>query len=528
MARARAAGSRGRPGWCGRGALLVCVAWTAGWVLAAALLLRAHPGVLSERCTDEKSRRILAALCQDYRGGALGGDLCEDLCVAGQLRYRRCLYYERGKKVLQADWRGRPVVLKSKEEAFSSFPPLGLLEGQPEAGGQGFPEAELLLLAAGEVKSALGLELAEGGLGRLGLGRRGPRLRGQLASLWALLQQEEFVLLSLLRGRSPHAPPVLGSCGHFYAVEHLAAGSPRLRALFPLDGAARGGRAQARALSGVALSFLDMVRHFEHDFSHRLHLCDVKPENFAIRSDFTVVAIDVDMAFFEPKMREILEQNCTGDEDCNFFDCFSKCDLRVHRCGAQRTNSNLQVVCDKILRHWFSSPRGSPAVSAPLRRQLRAAVLECAAPGSQDAAPRVLAKLRRLLQAALRELREDDRLLPLLCFEDPSGPRPSPFRSDTKQGGPGAGFSEDGSAVLEQEPRRRPADVTTSQSAPACAHTRMREARLPNSRLVVQKHRALALQLPALALQLPALALQLPVLAEEVPLCPRFFGKRPL
>lgn len=116
--------------------------------------------------------------CQDYRGGTLGGDLCEDLCVAGQLRYRRCLYYERGKKVLQADWRGRPVVLKSKEEAFSSFPPLGLLEGQPEAGGQGFPEAELLLLAAGEVKSALGLELAEGGLGRLGLGRRGAPAAG--------------------------------------------------------------------------------------------------------------------------------------------------------------------------------------------------------------------------------------------------------------------------------------------------------------------------------------------------------------
>ncbi|TEA30848.1 hypothetical protein DBR06_SOUSAS15510014, partial [Sousa chinensis] len=386
------------------------VAWTAGWVLAAALLLRAHPGVLSERCTDEKSRRILAALCQDYRGGALGGDLCEDLCVAGQLRYRRCLYYERGKKVLQADWRGRPVVLKSKEEAFSSFPPLGLLEGQPEAGGQGFPEAELLLLAAGEVKSALGLELAEGGLGRLGLGRRGPRLRGQLASLWALLQQEEFVLLSLLRGRSPHAPPVLGSCGHFYAVEHLAAGSPRLRALFPLDGAARGGRAQARALSGVALSFLDMVRHFEHDFSHRLHLCDVKPENFAIRSDFTVVAIDVDMAFFEPKMREILEQNCTGDEDCNFFDCFSKCDLRVHRCGAQRTNSNLQVSNAAVLSGWggpwpFQEAPG-PELTAPSRPP--PGRLRQDPPGAQGAAPRVLAKLRRLLQAALRELREDE------------------------------------------------------------------------------------------------------------------------
>lgn len=68
LAMAPAAGKRGRlrrcgRRWrCGRGALIACAAWTAGWVLAAALLLRAHPGVLSERCTDEKSRRILAAL----------------------------------------------------------------------------------------------------------------------------------------------------------------------------------------------------------------------------------------------------------------------------------------------------------------------------------------------------------------------------------------------------------------------------------------------------------------------------------
>lgn len=68
LAMAPAAGKRGRlrrcgrRRRCGRGTLIACAAWTAGWVLAAALLLRAHPGVLSERCTDEKSRRILAAL----------------------------------------------------------------------------------------------------------------------------------------------------------------------------------------------------------------------------------------------------------------------------------------------------------------------------------------------------------------------------------------------------------------------------------------------------------------------------------
>ncbi|XP_008072126.1 protein FAM69C [Carlito syrichta] len=417
MARAGARGRAGRRGRCRRGALLAFAAWAVGWVLAAALLLRAHPGVLSERCTDEESRRILAALCQDYRGGALSGDLCEDLCVAGKLLYRRCLYYHRGKKVLQVDWGGRPVVLKSEQEAFSSFPPLGLLEEEVEEGGQDISEAELLLMVAGEVKSALGLELSNSSLGPLWLGGRGPRWGGELASLWALLQQEEYVYFSLLQDLSHHVLPVLGSCGHFYAVEFLAAGSPHHKALFPLDetvGPSGDGPGQVRAISDIALSFLDMVKHFDSDFSHRLHLCDVKPENFAIRSDLTVVAIDVDMAFFEPKMREILEQNCTGDEDCNFFDCFSKCDLRVNRCGAQRVNSNLQVICDKIFRHWFSSPLESSAISFQLQLKLQEAVQECADLGgpardSWRATPSVFWKLRRLLQATRRELQEVKR-----------------------------------------------------------------------------------------------------------------------
>ncbi|XP_029778627.1 divergent protein kinase domain 1C [Suricata suricatta] len=355
--------------------------------------------------------------CQEYRGGVLAGDLCEDLCVTGTLRYRRCLYYERGKKVLQADWRGRPVILKAKEEAFSSFQQPGLPEAAAEDGGQDLPEAELLLLLAGEVRNALGLELSDGSLGPLRPGTRGRRRRGQLASLWSLVRQEEFVLLSLLQGLSRHALPVLGACGHFYAVEYLAAGSPRHRALFPLDGAAgapRGSRGQAEAISTMALSFLDLVSHFDADLSHRLHLCDIKPENFAIRSDLTVVAIDVDMAFFEPKMREILEQNCTGDEDCNFFDCFSKCDLRVHRCGAERVNSNLQVICDKIFRHWFSSGLRTSAVPVQLQLQLRDAVQECADPGGTAgspprAAPGVFWKLQRLLQAMQRELQEAEK-----------------------------------------------------------------------------------------------------------------------
>lgn len=56
-----------------------------------------------------------------------------------------------------------------------------------------------------------------------------------------------------------------------------------------------------------------------------------------------VVAIDVDMAFFQPKMEEILDQKCSSDDDCNFFDCVSSCDLGAGRCRRQRANTNLQV-----------------------------------------------------------------------------------------------------------------------------------------------------------------------------------------
>lgn len=60
----------------------------------------------------------------------MSGDMCEDLCVLGLVEYQRCLYYENGKKVIEARWRGSPVILKSKLENFSSYEPLGILDYQ--------------------------------------------------------------------------------------------------------------------------------------------------------------------------------------------------------------------------------------------------------------------------------------------------------------------------------------------------------------------------------------------------------------
>ncbi|XP_061821018.1 divergent protein kinase domain 1C isoform X6 [Nerophis lumbriciformis] len=179
----------------------------------------------------------------------------------------------------------------------------------------------------------------------------------------------------VLQDLSTHVAKVLGSCGHFYAVEYLSAGHAWDQNIFSLEEVVGSGSLAAwsarQKVHRIALSFLDMVHHFDNDFTHRVHLCDVKPENFAIRKDLTVVAIDVDMAFFEPKMEDILDQNCSSDDDCNFFDCSSSCNLMKRRCSRHRSNSNLQVICEKIFRLWFSPTLLGAKAGLPLQVSVR-------------------------------------------------------------------------------------------------------------------------------------------------------------
>ncbi|XP_055038242.1 divergent protein kinase domain 1C isoform X1 [Misgurnus anguillicaudatus] len=411
---------------CRRSVLLVVLVWLVSWLFLNGLVF-VHRNMFSDFCTDDKSKQILQRVCDDYQQGVLTGDLCEDLCVAGHVEYKRCLYYENGKKVMSANWRGVPVVLKSKLENFSSYEALALLEYQDTAGGTGVEEElsplDVVFYATLEIKNSLGLETETNmTLPRLW----GQRLkekertysRAELASLWALLQQEEYIFLRVLQDLTHHVAKILGSCGHFYAVEFLAAGHAWDQHIFSLEELSlspspspwSGGERMLTArdmVPRVALSFLEMVEHFENDFTHRLHLCDIKPENFAIRKDLTVVAIDVDMAFFEPKMQDILEQNCTSDNDCNFFDCVSKCDKSKNRCGSKRKNSNLQVICEKIFRSWFSPTLLGAKAGLPLQVELQRAVQECAeTDGGEDAGRR--RAVRQQLQDLLTELIEED------------------------------------------------------------------------------------------------------------------------
>ncbi|XP_053570839.1 divergent protein kinase domain 1C [Bombina bombina] len=385
--------------------LLILLLWILCWMFVNTLFF-VHRRVFSDYCTDEESKNILAGLCYEYTDGAVVGDLCEDLCVTQKLVYKHCLYYHRGKKVIQADWQGTSIILKSKNELFSTFQPPISLEG---SNTQIPSDTDILVMVAVEIKNILGLDLPNNTVIPLWTEKKKSRnWKAELASMWSLFQQEEYLLFNLLQDFSRHVLHVIGTCGHFYAVEFLTAGHAWKESLFSLEevlSQCNSAQKKATALIDIAVSFLDMVHQFDNDFSHRLHLCDVKPENFAIRSDLTVVAIDMDMAFFEPKMRNILEQKCTSDKDCNFFDCFSTCNLETFKCGAQRENNNLQVICDKIFRRWFTRSIMDSTTSFPLQVELHKAVQQCAQSANKD---KPFSHLYSLLRASQMELKKQN------------------------------------------------------------------------------------------------------------------------
>lgn len=115
--------------WARRRLLLVALLWFGSWLFLNGLVL-VQRSILSDFCTEKHSRQILSRLCGEFRDGSVSGDMCSDLCEVGLLQFRRCLYYENGKKVMEAEWRGSTVILKSKMENFSSYEPLNILEYQ--------------------------------------------------------------------------------------------------------------------------------------------------------------------------------------------------------------------------------------------------------------------------------------------------------------------------------------------------------------------------------------------------------------
>ena len=159
---------------------------------------------------------------------------------------------------------------------------------------------------------------------------------------WQLVETEEYVLYSLLQGRSA-IPDLYGVCGNMYAVQYVAA-EPYLGGLPSLSDW-RSWRFKVQ----LVLALIEMVRDIEHTPYGTLHLCDVKESNFGVvRSvdtrQLVAKAIDMDFCWFESAViPNRQEKACQSDEDCAFITCQVACNLDTHTCTGQVMSNNLQV-----------------------------------------------------------------------------------------------------------------------------------------------------------------------------------------
>lgn len=157
------------------------------------------------------------------------------------------------------------------------------------------------------------------------------------SSIWSLTDQNEYLFSRLLHDQT-FVPKIYGTCGPAYFVEF----TQTLRKyeyeffnsfVYPWP---------ERALLAVRL--IDLIKQVDTKLHEPLHICDVKPDNFGMRSNWEVTLLDTDCALFETDLlSQFNHSKCKRHSDCDFFDCRGYCDKKRGHCLQKRVNNNLQV-----------------------------------------------------------------------------------------------------------------------------------------------------------------------------------------
>ena len=311
------------------------------WVLCLTIrLLTVYP---VQKCN-------LIFQCKLHLAGTAAGNLCPDLCSKGKVEYKKCSNYRGGKQVIITRWDQITTVFKSKRAYFNDFDSVAY----PGEKGPEPPQFDSITsMIKDSIEFNFIVQISDDKVAELPnmmwtrdltkFERRNKddpqRLLGAYQSLYSLLQQDEYLFVKYFQ-TSKHIPQIYGSCGHFYAMEYLPPG--KLLSPGVINNNAYFSSWKDRV--GMALGLLDLIYSFEKDFPHKLHICDVKGENFGKGDDSMVKLIDTDAVFFDPKLKDVLvNDTCKVHDDCNFFDCKGYCNLRAERCTNRRANSNLQV-----------------------------------------------------------------------------------------------------------------------------------------------------------------------------------------
>ncbi|KAK7476957.1 hypothetical protein BaRGS_00031816 [Batillaria attramentaria] len=158
----------------------------------------------------------------------------------------------------------------------------------------------------------------------------------------------------------------------------------------------------------AAIKILQLLEKIEDVFSGTVHLCDPKLEHFAVSSlDGETRLIDADNVLFErgfDRPREPWgEQDnvCNNHEECNDVLCRGWCYSNTGRCSLERTNNNLQGVCEVVfLQPSLESGIFLKDVPPSIYTDLFNTVCACAK--KQRPLPELRAKLVGIFQRSLK------------------------------------------------------------------------------------------------------------------------------
>ncbi|XP_071547172.1 divergent protein kinase domain 1C isoform X1 [Panulirus ornatus] len=157
---------------------------------------------------------------------------------------------------------------------------------------------------------------------------------------WMLIEDHEF-LTSFVFEDFKLFPSILGTCGTYYAMQYLEPLTKNALQPFKLTW---------RKRLWKAIDIVRYIGQLETLWKEPLHLCDVKHDHFGWNDEEKVMFLDLDSVLPESSLLKTMENtpHCSDNDDCSYFDCKGRCHHRISKCELERTNTNLQVVCDKI------------------------------------------------------------------------------------------------------------------------------------------------------------------------------------
>jgi|UniRef100_A0AC35GMR3 hypothetical protein len=282
-----------------------------------------------------KASNIIGSLCAEYSKGNAAGGLCPRLCT--NPNYTIADLYDSGAKVVikfQSD--SKDNILKMDKAFFTDYDQLDF----------NLPEENFTDLILDIVNDRVMLDWSKKYKKHL-IEILWPTYNGHLtnaerASLWALVNQDEFINFKLLH-TSRALPKVIDTCGHMYQVEYLIP--------FRMKGYYMNLKAK------ILLHLVGTLKLFDEFLNEPLQFCDVKFENLGLSGDYPkrFVIMDADMLYTTTKLRHMLTtKQCVRDTDCAFFDCDSKCDATTGYC-TDRLNDNIDVFCKKLVNKIFGN-----------------------------------------------------------------------------------------------------------------------------------------------------------------------------